>query len=50
MNRKELLIGILELMRCPENGTSHDCCDPIGYTTIDELIELIEGDYEKVVK
>jgi hypothetical protein len=38
------IIKLLEPLGCEANGVEHDCQNALGYTTAQDLIELIKGE------
>jgi hypothetical protein len=41
---REHIIKLIEPLGCEANGVEHDCQNGLGYTTAQDLIELIKGE------
>ena len=44
VDEREHIIKLIEPLGCEANGVEHDCQNGLGYTTAQDLIELIKGE------
>ncbi len=44
---RQRIIEIIESLNCEANGIEHDC-DPLGYYSTQDLIQLIKGEGKRI--